>query len=912
MKTIAKYIILVGILCLLALSTFCSCNLSHGFDDTSYETTTPVSEVLGDVELFDYKIIYAELATAEERDAATLLRNAVRAVFGKTLMVGTDWVSDVYSDRAEYEIIVGKTNIPEANEVYETLGRGEYTIAVKGSKIILVGYTPTETMYAVERFLATALGYDVNTDEIPNLSSSVIQLVSEKGIYRKYMDKISSDPLVPKQDIRMAIGQYKLTSTELIFNRTAEATLKAKTGDGSYLVQFSVEKSKKGGAIHLLCNRNAGQNVRQVNMKITDNFVDCYRGDNSRGGVAFEGDATKYTFRLEVHPSASLVRYYVNGIFLGEMNASEQETALIEDSTVAIAYIGEDMNVVIYDIYMEKIEDVEPRRYDALEIELENEDIYPKPENEPAQTIYLLSYNGMSNTDVMTATSLQGIVNRTTPEIFFDYRSYNGDGRYENLATGEAYLEMLRKKGYTIVSATLEELLIRFKDRYNGVIVGDCFETNYSENVTTSLCGALDAVYMTEAKYKIVYQNAEKEILYNLKDMDFDSAVDAYRWVWDQYGECFSKTVLYHLSPIADCGHHWTLACRDYAVMTKAFVFRTDDVKTLEDYDFYMSIFASTAPNTGIFGQGGGCFPEFEMFNICGQFGKYFTYSFSTPNMSLLSAVPVDELKQKRPEQMAELAEDTVYVTYDLSEGDNLSWDYHLWNYNFRDEAARASVAKGYSICGALYYLAPCVLEYLYDEATPNDYFFLDGGGISNLGSPDNFGLLYNASDRAKIVERMLELTNYVAQKTDISVLRVLYDMSDEMIMRYNSECPAIQAVFLSYGNLAEAYGGTSQYSQSNYLVGEIVRCRCYISSFLIDSVTLGQQLNRAIKDAGETSGGIVFARIFIFSGQILEDIGVLDTYREELEAATNKKVVIVRPDEYARLYREYMEWAEN
>ena len=165
----------------------------------------------------------------------------------------------------------------------------------------------------------------------------------------------------------------------------------------------------------------------------------------------------------------------------------------------------------------------------------------------------------------------------------------------------------------------------------------------------------------------------------------FESSIDAYMWLWNTYGDQFSKTVLFHTSSAAQSEGHTTRACRDYAVMSRGFAFCTTDVQTLEDYDFYMSIFASTAPNTGIIGRGGGCFPEFEMFQICGQFAKYFTYGFSTPNMSLFNSLEVGELKQKDPYEQTTLESDTVYVTFDLSEGDNLSWDYHLWMHNFAD-----------------------------------------------------------------------------------------------------------------------------------------------------------------------------------------------------------------------------------
>ena len=111
-------------------------------------------------------------------------------------------------------------------------------------------------------------------------------------------------------------------------------------------------------------------------------------------------------------------------------------------------------------------------------------------------------------------------------------------------------------------------------------------------------------------------------------------------------------------------------------------------------------------------------------------------YRTADKNMSLFNSPEVGELKQKEPAEETTLQKDTVYVTFDISEGDNLSWDYHLWMHNFADEQARANIAKGYSFCGALYYVAPAILENFYAKATPNDYFFMDGGGIVEQGTP--------------------------------------------------------------------------------------------------------------------------------------------------------------------------------
>lgn len=908
--------LLLALFMLVAASALVGCSTDDDPDDTGKEqgdsTTDDVPKEPGtEIDLSKYTLMRSDIAGHGLTQEIVGMNKVFRELCDVSLPMGTDYVDDSINNRAEYEIIIGHTNIPEEQAVRETLSKGEYAIRVSGTKIIIVGYDTADTAYAISRFLEMTVGYNADHYENPKHGSSVVRVVDEEGKTMgqilesgRVIEKIEacySDPLIPSECFQPS-GNYTLTDDGIDFHNTSGAYWKNKVGEGSYRIQFSVEnRGSESTVVQLMCNSGV-PGVEHICVGIQGNFARMARATYERGGAHFKGDVRNYTFRIEVHPEAGRVFYYIDGVFLGEMNIADGDSPLVENTTFGICAVGDHLDITIYDIYEEEIDPVDPRRYDAPDIEITDEGVYPKSENAPAKTIYVIDAKTLSHADLLTATTLQGLVNRTTPQIYLDYRAYNDDPRYNNIDDEAEYFTLLESKGRELVHTTLDELLIKFVDSYKGVIVGDCFATNYTENVATSLAGVLDGVYMTEARFTKMRDDIKKDVLFRL-DNRFKSSVDAYMWMWNTYGDQFSKTVLFHTSAAAESEGHTTRACRDYAVMSRGFAFCTTDVQTLADYDFYMSLFASTAPNTAVIGRGGGCFPEFEMFQICGQFAKYFTYGFSTPNMSLFNSLEIGELKQKAPYGQTKLEKDTVYVTFDISEGDNLSWDYHLWMHNFADEAARANIAKGYSFCGALYYVAPAILENYYNKATPNDYFFMDGGGISNLSSPDDFGVLYNEDDREDIVTRMLELTDYVAGKTDTVVLRALHNITDEMAERYSDECMNIRSLYSSYGNRTEEIGGTSKYEDSVYMVEDIVRCRSYLTTFQGD---LKPQLQQLLSQAKKTEDGIVFAKVFVYANQMLDDVSVLETFRQQLEAATDKNVVIVRPDVFADLYEEY------
>jgi hypothetical protein len=275
-----------------------------------------------------------------------------------------------------------------------------------------------------------------------------------------------------------------------------------------------------------------------------------------------------------------------------------------------------------------------------------------------------------------------------------------------------------------------------------------------------------------------------------------------------------------------------------------------------------------------------------------------------------MNSLEHDELKQQAPAEELTVEDDTLYITYVLSDGDNLSWDMHLWLRTMTEDPQGYGLenSKGYSLCGGMYYVAPALLEYLYENASPYDYFFLDGGGISNLASPDDFAFFLEEDDREDAVDRMLELTEYVASKTDISVLRALANISDEMAERYAQECPSISMLVSSYGSRAKGDGGTESYDQVAYMVDDIVRCRTYLLTFNRAPLTgqVRDLLNQGA--AKKAKGGTVFSTVFVLGNDVLYDLSQIPKMTDDIQLATKKNVVVVRPDEFAALYRQYME----
>ena len=852
-------------------------------------------------DLTDIVITRPDLCGDNLTRASVTLKKAIESMCGIKVGIRTDYDD---SDHDKKQILLGNCKLyTECESALSELSDEEYSIKVTGNKIVIVGKTETDTIYAMEQFMASSLSYSADKYQNEPIGKAEVavfectkarnQTKLDSGRVVKLADSVWSDPIPYSEFGASSDAQC------LHFKDTGSMKWNDSIEDTSFRVEFTATNKGDNQPIVQLFVYFAGS--EHICIGIQNHFVRFGRGTYERGGATFSGNANRYTFRIEVFPDVGMARYYMNNVFLGEMNTGDADAPLTRSSGVALACVGNNMDVDITDIYIEEIDDVEPRQYKDPGIKVDPENIYPKSDNPPAETIYVIDSNGLNADERLTLLTLQGLVNRTTPRIFFDYRNYNQDTRYMNIPEEEAFLNILKSKGRTLVNATLEELLIKFKNEYKGIIYGNAFATNYGENVATSLCGIMDAIYLNPSQYGVYKDQIQKNVLFRI-DNRWKSDIDAYMWVWKEYGNLFNDSLLFYTPANAQCSGHLAEACRDYAVMTRSFAFCTTGVETLEDYDFYMGIMASRAANSPIIGFANvGCFPEFEMFQVAGQLAKYWTYGFSCANMSLLNSLEFGELKQKTlPSPVTVAKPGTVYVAFDISEGDNLSWDYHMWAHMYKDEAARAATPKAFSLCGAMYYVAPALIEYYYEHATLQDYFFLDGASVSNIGSPDNYASYFVGDEREKILDGMLEALEYVASHTDIPIVRALSAISDEMTKRIGESCPTITALLSSYGNNTIMIGGSgSNYANSIYMVDDIVRSKCFLTTFENDLTGRLRTLYSQAKGASNP----VFAKVFVYCNQILDDVSKMSTYKEALEA-TGYQIVYLRLDEYVNLFR--------
>ena len=160
-----KRIIALVLAIIMLLPALAACNSTEGevTDTTPVETTVeettapaPTGILLISGGASSYVIVRPEECQSFITDAMSDMRKAIDEKYGVKIQPQDDWVKghpkgEAYISEAP-EILIGDTNRKESMEVLASLQPGEYTVCVRGNKLVLIGTTDYLTGLAVAEF----------------------------------------------------------------------------------------------------------------------------------------------------------------------------------------------------------------------------------------------------------------------------------------------------------------------------------------------------------------------------------------------------------------------------------------------------------------------------------------------------------------------------------------------------------------------------------------------------------------------------------------------------------------------------------------------------------------------------------------------------------------------------------------
>ena len=512
-------------------------------------------------------------------------------------------------------------------------------------------------------------------------------------------------------------------------------------------------------------------------------------------------------------------------------------------------------------------------------------DLFPRSDP-PASTLILFDLRGYPPDWQLLLLTLQGIVNRKRPEIYYLFNP-----------TDSFWLDWMVKRGWisgTKAISDPKELISKYRGRIRGMIVTDPM-LPASKNVATMIAGVEEGIVVSPR----IAAQLSMPVIADLRGR-WRSNVEAYRWAFDNLWGRLNHHVI-------ACSWPDHLGLRDYLVQHRIFTFwisgpidgakryalPDEEVRLMEKLLALMpvNIPVMSYPWAGK-GVGIGEGPGVTLFS---EFGKYLVGSINCSNLSVHSGVRVMKFKQHSPPPVPPLQRDKVYVSFIISDGDNLPV---LTTSNFpalwRDPI-RGKLPLGWTISPSACMLIPDILDYYYTTATDQDRFL---GAVSGIGYayPDSYGKRFREPDRRRIFDEFLDQTRTYMERMDLEEIWVMGVSREDLIGRYAERIPFLRAIFPDYGRRVLNYGEATYPTSRNIPVFHAV-------TRWSEGISRKRQIDDLVSQIRAMTPPERPAFMHLFVLNWFADLPMLKEILDRL----GPEYVAVRPDHLAALYRQEM-----
>lgn len=357
----------------------------------------------------------------------------------------------------------------------------------------------------------------------------------------------------------------------------------------------------------------------------------------------------------------------------------------------------------------------------------------------------------------LSAATLAGIINRPQPKIY--------------LVTVDDDLFWLQQIPDSITRDSalaanddvLTQLLLTYRSTIQGMIVYDQ-NNKHSINVATTMAGQRDAFVVSPMQVADLKAAYDLPVIADLSTYGWKSALQAYDWARQNLLAGASSRLVAGLAPDNMAG------LRAFLVATRTFVYYLDSRSYLPDLSngllsersLMQQILSSYSPGAVHLGW---FIDESSGVNITSQAAMTVLATNFSFNLETWTAIRPQVLTPPKPQGNASaLANKNVYISFTISDGDNLQYSQHRMLALWRD-GARGSLPIGWTISPVLLQAAPVMVEYYRSTATANDEF---------IAGPSGAGYMFPSHWPAQHLPAFLELTGQLMRAMNTSLLEVL------------------------------------------------------------------------------------------------------------------------------------------
>lgn len=356
------------------------------------------------------------------------------------------------------------------------------------------------------------------------------------------------------------------------------------------------------------------------------------------------------------------------------------------------------------------------------------------PKGERPRLLNVLQESALSPAELTLATTLQGQLARR-----------GGEGLYLDLPSlGYRYwLDDLRARyGVRTQPGDLWKTLGR--SRVNGYLLFR--QGTPSVNVATTLAGLTGAVAIEESLETQAIRSGLRKLL-DVRDKDD-------RWVKDHYWHQLRHDVAIEQK------EEWPERLRDYATMAGAFAFFDGNSA------FRAEVVGALDDDASVIGWGDAADGEDGFIGPNSDAGVKAIPADHARNLSVLSGIRADRITQRGRTEVPPPDPDTHYVTFLITDGDNIQWMLGDFPTDPRwfGSPHRGKVDLGWGISPSLVDLAPSVMRWFYDQSAKDRFVVGPSGG----------GYMYPSRFPKVALDKHTANLNRAMERSDLSVVQII------------------------------------------------------------------------------------------------------------------------------------------
>lgn len=413
-------------------------------------------------------------------------------------------------------------------------------------------------------------------------------------------------------------------------------------------------------------------------------------------------------------------------------------------------------------------------------------------------TLIPLSENWRLDGDVpvhASLISLQGLANRTTPRLYLEYPT---NWQWEIVHPLRDFLT--RRHGLKWERLALNDLdaaLTQFASATKGVVVWDK-AVRSSLIVAFTISGVEDLLVVNADQLPLAQKHGLK-IVVDLRGK-FTGQTDAqiYQWAYDTYWARCSRD--YYCVMGGHAGAEMQPGVADFGIQQRAFFSDLSaNPKHPEELALLKKILSQQNPASVVIGwHSYAKDTEGQHTTLTGNYGLIMEGLHNLPNVSFTSQIPLTpDFKFTNSHSVradeTRVAEEKVYVAAIATDAMGIG----AWT-----KPGRGKIPYGWQVLMNWVWLNPPVLQYFYEDKSPNDYFI---GGLSGPG------YMYPKSIPADKFPPLMRVAREEMKQLDLHVLEIMdysegnrhvgnTDLPRELVDRYYAEFPDALGFINGYG----------------------------------------------------------------------------------------------------------------